>query len=252
MEFSIKELASLSGVSTRTLRYYHEVGLLEPARISSSGYRKYDQKQVDLLQQILFYKEMGLKLELIKEIIYSSSFDHLTALKEHHKQLLHEKRRINELIKNVERTIEASEGRIEMTNEERFEGFKNELIKENEKAYGKEIREKYGNETINKSNQKLKQMTEEQYQDHKDVEQELNQLLKEAVQTGDPQGEIAQKVTELHKRWLLFYWHEYNVEAHKQLAQMYVEDERFKAYYDKIADGTAQFLEDAIKKFAKD
>ena len=75
MEYSIKKLSEIAGVSTRTLRYYDEIGLLKPARVSSSGYRIYGKKQVDILQQILFYKELGISLDEIKEIIQNPNFE---------------------------------------------------------------------------------------------------------------------------------------------------------------------------------
>lgn len=75
MEYTIKKLSSLAGVSTRTLRYYDEIGLLKPARMNSSGYRIYEAKEVDLLQQILFYRELGVSLETIRDIVTAPSFD---------------------------------------------------------------------------------------------------------------------------------------------------------------------------------
>ena len=66
------------------------------------------------------------------------------------------------------------------------------------------------------------------------------------METGDPASEIAQRAADLHKQWLTFYWKEYSKEAHAGLAQMYVDDERFKAYYDKVKLGAAEFLRDAI------
>ena len=83
MEYSINKLAKLSGVSTRTLRYYDEIGLLSPKRISSNGYRVYGQKEVDLLQQILFYRELGVPLDKIKNIIWSKGYDCISALQGH-------------------------------------------------------------------------------------------------------------------------------------------------------------------------
>ncbi|GAE88277.1 transcriptional activator tipA [Acetivibrio straminisolvens JCM 21531] len=91
MEYTVQKLASLAGVSARTLRYYDELGILKPARINSSGYRIYGQKEVDTLQQILFYRELGVSLDCIKDIITSPSFDPLTALKEHRERLLQKK-----------------------------------------------------------------------------------------------------------------------------------------------------------------
>ena len=92
MEYSIKKLSQIAGVSTRTLRYYDEINLLKPARINSSGYRIYGAKEVDRLQQILFYKELGLNLDHIKEIINNPKFDKISALKEHKLKLLEMKK----------------------------------------------------------------------------------------------------------------------------------------------------------------
>ncbi len=80
MKYTINKLAKLAGVSTRTLRYYDEIGLLRPARMSSNGYRVYGQKEVDRLQQILFYRELGVPLEEIKKILSSKEFDELDRL----------------------------------------------------------------------------------------------------------------------------------------------------------------------------
>lgn len=87
-EYTVKQLADMAGISSRTLRYYDEIGILKPARINASGYRVYGKKEVDILQQILFYKELGVPLETIKEIIISPDFDSYTALIEHRQQLL--------------------------------------------------------------------------------------------------------------------------------------------------------------------
>ena len=75
MEYTVQKLSRLAGVSSRTLRYYDEIGILKPARINSSGYRIYGQREVDRLQQILFYKELGVNLKDIKEIINLPTFD---------------------------------------------------------------------------------------------------------------------------------------------------------------------------------
>ena len=98
MEYSIKKLSEIAGVSTRTLRYYDEIGLLKPARVSSSGYRIYGKKQVDILQQILFYKELGISLDEIKEIIQNPNFDRINALKEHKIKLLEKRKQIDMLL----------------------------------------------------------------------------------------------------------------------------------------------------------
>jgi DNA-binding transcriptional MerR regulator len=246
MEYTVQKLGKLAGISTRTLRYYDQIGLLSPARINSSGYRIYGENEVDRLQQILFYRELGVSLESIKDIISATSFDGIKALKEHHEQLLEKREQINLLIANVEKTIAVTEGRTTMSNKEKFEGFKNKLIDDNEKKYGKEIREKYGNDTVEKSNQKMKNMSEEQYKEVTELGETVLTKLKLAFEAGDPTSDLAQEVADLHRKWLSYYWDSYTMEAHAGLAQMYVDDERFTAYYDKEQPGAAKFLRDAI------
>ncbi|WP_299093458.1 MerR family transcriptional regulator [uncultured Metabacillus sp.] len=246
MEYTVQKLARLAGCSTRTLRYYDEIGILKPARINSSGYRLYGRSEVDQLQQILFYRELGVSLDTIKQIVSSPSFDRSKALKEHRQQLLAKQEQIERLIANVDKTLAEAEGRIMMSDNEKFEGFKQKLIEENEEKYGEEIRAKYGDEQVDKSNQKFKNMTKEQYAEAEQLGEEVLKILNEAFHTGDPAGELAQKAADLHRKWLTFYWGEYSKEAHAGLAQMYVDDERFTAYYDKKQPGSAEFLRDAI------
>ncbi|AWP29683.1 MerR family transcriptional regulator [Paenibacillus sp. Cedars] len=246
MEYTVQKLGKLAGISTRTLRYYDEIGILKPARINSSGYRIYGQEEVDQLQQILFYRELGLHLDGIKEILTSPSFNKSRALQEHHAQLLDKRKQLDMLITNVENTIASTEGRMTMSDQEKFEGFKQRLIEDNEQKYGKEIRTKYGEETVNKSNAKLRNMTQAQHDEVTRLAEELYETLAEAFKQGDPASDLAQKAADLHKRWLTYYWNDYSKEAHAGLAQMYVDDERFTAHYDEKHPGTAEFLRDAI------
>lgn len=246
MEYTVQKLAHLAGISTRTLRYYDEIGILKPARINSSGYRIYRQEEVNRLQQILFYRELGVSLDNIKTIVTNPSFDGARALRDHREKLLEKRKQLDLLIANVEKTLAMSEGSIKMSDKEKFEGFKKKRIEENEKQYGKEIREKYGSDAVDRSNFKVLNMTQEQYDAVTALENQLKQALAAAYKTGDPAGELAQKAADLHKQWLTYYWGEYSKQTHAGLALMYVDDERFKAYYDKDQPGTAEFLRDAI------
>ncbi|WNS74901.1 MerR family transcriptional regulator [Bacillus sp. DTU_2020_1000418_1_SI_GHA_SEK_038] len=246
MEYTVQGLAKLAGVSTRTLRYYDEIGILKPARMNSSGYRIYGKAEVDRLQQILFYRELDVSLYSIKKIMTSPAFDGASALKEHREKLLERRNQLDLLIANVDKTIKQTEGRIQMADKEKFNGFKKKMIDDNEKKYGKEIREKYGEDTVDQSNAKLMNMTEEDYEKVTNLAKEVTDTLAEAFAIGDPAGDLAQKAADLHKQWLCYYWKEYSKEAHAGLAQMYVDDERFTAYYDKEQPGTAEFLRDAI------
>lgn len=249
MEYTVQKLGKLTGISTRTLRYYDEIEILKPARINSSGYRIYGENEVDRLQQILFYKELGVSLNEIKNIIDDPLFNGVDALESHRKNLLEKKAQLDLLIENVSRTIASKNGVINMSNKDKFKGFKEKIVSDNENKYGKEIRGKYGNEAIDKSNAKIKGMSEETYNEVEKLEIQIKEVLALAFETNDPAGELAQKAVELHKKWLSYYLKNYSKETHAGLGQMYVEDERFTAYYDKENRGTAKFLRDAILIF---
>jgi hypothetical protein len=140
-------------------------------------------------------------------------------------------------------------GETTMSDSEKFEGFKQNLIDENEKKYGEEVRAKYGSEVVDRSNAKVKGMTKEQYAEVERLSQEVNDTLKAAFEQGDPSGVLAQKACELHNNWLCYFWDGYSKEAHLNVTQMYVDDPRFTEYYDKIAPGCAVFLRDAVKVY---
>jgi Predicted transcriptional regulators len=247
MDYSINELSKLAGVSTRTLRYYDEIGLLSPERVRSNDYRVYGQNEVDLLQQILFFRELDMSLDEIKKIVCSKEYDRTSALQEHLLALKAKREQIEILITNVEKTIATSRGERVMNDKEKFEGFKQNLIDENEKKYGKEVREKFGDTIIDDSNAKVMGLTKEQYEKAQQLSEEVNNLLKTAFEEGDPSSELAQKVCSLHQRWLGYFWNNYSKEAHLGLAQAYVDDPRFKKYYDNIEVGCAEFLHSALQ-----
>lgn len=246
MEYTVQKLSRLSGVTTRTLRYYDELGLLKPARINSSGYRIYGKEEVALLQQILFFRELGFPLETIRDILTAPGFSASVALCSHRAKLLEKRNQLDTLITNVEKTIALTEGRIAMTDTEKFEGFKQKLVEENEMHYGKEVREKYGDHMVEAYNKKLLNKTQQEHESFTALTDELMITLAQAVDTGDPGSDLAQKAAALHKEWLMYHWSDYSSEAHAGLAQMYVADERFKAHYDAIKPGAAEFLRNAI------
>ncbi|MFC3420085.1 MerR family transcriptional regulator [Salinicoccus hispanicus] len=248
MEYTVKDLAALAGVSTRTLRYYDQIGLLTTTR-SQNGYRIYHKEAVDRLQLILFYRTLGVRLEEIKRIIDDPEFDALVALENHHTALLEEQDRLAERISNVEKTIRSKKGGTQMSDQEKFEGFKKDRLEENETRYGKEIREQYGEETISRSNEKWMNMTRRDYGEMKALEQKLADVLKEGATSVEPPESLYEQAAVLHREWLMYTWTTYSKDAHRGLAETYVGDERFRKYYDDIAPGAAQFLRDAIVEY---
>lgn len=250
MEYTIGELAKLAGVSTRTLRHYDAINLLNPCFIESNGYRVYTEEEVKLLQQIMFYREFGLALDEIDEIINSSKFDRLQALETHYQHLKSEKERIKQLMNTVKKTIRVYKEDLDMSKEE-FEGFKQRKIKDNEEQYGEEIREKYGEDTIDASKQKFGNMSQEDYQRVVALNEEISEVLLQAVPENEPTSELGQRLAGLHKKWLLMVWPDgiYSEESHIGLALMYTQDERFTQYYDNVIEGAADYLYKAIKEY---
>ena len=178
MAYTVNKLSKMAGVSTRTLRYYHEIGLLVPEKMNESGYRTYGEEEVDRLQQILFYKALGLELETIKELLNDSHFDREKVLAAHLVHLQRKREQIELLIKNVSKTIMTLKGESTMSDEEKFEGLKEKMIEENEKKYGKEIRKKYGEVNVDQANQKIRGMTKMQLEEVTRLEEEIKEKLK--------------------------------------------------------------------------
>lgn len=239
MEYTVNALSRLAVVSKRTLRYYDEIGLLHPKRKSSNGYRIYGEQEVEKLQQILFYRHLDMPLEEIQRIMNDPKFDA-------------QKAQLDLLLETIDKTLASKRGEREMTDKEKFEGFKQEAIEKNEKQYGKEIKEKYGRDTVEKSNQKMTGLSQEEYQMMQELAEKILIELKKSMQTNDPTSEEAFKLARLHKEWLSYSWPTYSKEAHRGLAQMYVDDPRFTAYYDEQAGiGAAEFLRKAIFHYTR-
>ena len=163
MEYSIQELARLSGVTTRTLRWYDQIGLLKPGRVAENGYRRYGPAQVDRLQDILYYRALGVELAQIRACLDDPDFDRLAALRGHLARLEGERARLDGLIRSVTDTIHAEERNEIMQDEQKFEVFKRQAVECNEALYGREVREKYGDAQMDEANAAVMGLTQEQY-----------------------------------------------------------------------------------------
>lgn len=194
---------------------------------------------------------LGVDLEEIKRILSDVSYDPLTSLKSHRENLLTQRLKLDQLLRNVERSISEKEGRIKMKDAERFEGFIEQLVEENEKKYGDEIRAKYGVEHVERSNKAFKNIPETTYNHMQTLSKSIENALDDAVNKVHPDSAAGLHIAQMHKEWLSIAWGYYNSEAHGGLVQMYVEDERFKAYYDVNGPGRAAFLRDAVLEMLK-
>ena len=121
MEYTTQNLSKLANISARTLRYYDEIGLLKPIRKSSNGYRIYGQQEVDKLQQIMFYKTMGIELDTIKQMLENPDFDAIKAMENHLENLKAEQDKLLSLIEYVDITISYMKGETKMSDKEKFE-----------------------------------------------------------------------------------------------------------------------------------
>ena len=251
MCYTVNELARLSGLTPRALRYYDSIGLLRPARDRANDYRRYTAAEVDRLQQILLYREMGLPLEEIRRILDAPDFNQAGALREHLSRLLIQRQRVEELIQTVSRTLDSLEGGTVMNDQEKFEGMKQRAIQENESAYGQEVREKFGDQVVDLVNRRFGHMREEDWNQMKEEETGYLEALRRAVAAGDCEGRDAQEACRLHRSWLLHYWtpEMLTPQSHQDLVAMYCQDERFQTYYEKVAPGCAEFFGRAVRAF---
>ena len=249
--YTVKELARLTGLTPRTLRYYDSIGLLCPQRGRENDYRLYGPAEVDRLQQILLYRDMGLPLEKIKNLLDAPGFDRERTLWEHLDRLLERRREVDGLIHTVRSTLQSIEGGTTMTDQEKFEGMKRQAIRKNEAAYGQEARKKYGEDAMDEHNKRLANMTEEEWEQMKTEEEGYKAALRRAAEAGDPAGEDAREAVRLHAAWLAHYWPQGAVtpQAHIGMAEMYTQDERFTAYYEAVVPGCAAFFAKAVKAY---
>lgn len=245
-QYTVKEIAKVASISTRTLHYYDEIGLLSPAAVGENGYRYYDEDSLLQLQQILFFKSFGFQLKEIKDFIEQPDFDRVQALEDHKARLLVEFERLDTLITTIDHTIEFIKGeRKKMTKEELFEGY--DPAKQAE--YENEIREKYGDTLLKQSKQRFGSLSKAEQEKVFLEGQQITQAILENFEKGynhpDVQIEIA--------RWHAYMHHFYDcsLEVFDGLGHMYVDDPRFRATYDNQRNGFAAFMQKAMSHYVQ-
>ncbi|MBH5336098.1 MerR family transcriptional regulator [Streptomyces pactum] len=249
MAWSIAEVARMSRVTSRTLRYYDEIGLLPPAWIGSNGHRYYEEAGLLRLQQILLMRELGLGLREIRAVL-DSRRDQVAVLREHHQRLLAERDRLETLARTVGRTIaelEEGEGKGRMTKinkpENLFEGFQAPSEAE------AEVRERWP-QAWEQSRQAVEAMSAEDMERwQREVTAQMIRMA-EFMVAGTPVTDPAvQDEVDANYRGICQFWTP-TAEAYKGVARTYVEDPQMRANFDRIADGLAEYQRDAMTVYA--
>lgn len=248
MTYTLDEVSKLTGLSKRALRFYEEKGLILPKR-NDNNYRFYDSMDLDRIQTILFLSAFEIELSSIQSILNDSSTDLLTLYETHLSALYEKRERLDLIISNLTLTIHAKRGHEHMTDLDKFKGFKQDLIDKNEQQYKKEVVEAYGEEAYQKSKKAFSNMNEADFNRFIRLEKQLFEALDRAsTAQGERRSLIMKEVYTYHKAWLTMAWGYYNPEAHLNICQMYLDDERFKKHYDDVKPGFAQLLFDSVKK----
>lgn len=244
MSYSVQKLADLSGTTVRTLHHYDEIGLLKPSRRKSNGYRFYDEPELLKLQQILFFKELDFPLPEIQKIISDPEFDAARALEDHKKLIELKKKRLTGLVKTIDKTIKKMKKEITMNDEELYESFK-----EHGEKYADEAKARWGNtDAYKQSAERVAKMSKEDMIAIKKAADQLMQDIAANMSFGAGSKEIQKLIGKHYDALRKFY--EPNLKMYRGLADMYVADPRFTAYYEKYAKGLALFMRDAMHIYA--
>ncbi|MFC9706525.1 MerR family transcriptional regulator [Paenibacillus sp. NPDC056933] len=243
MAMKVKEVAKLVGISVRTLHHYDEIGLLTPDEVTSAGYRLYSDANLEMLQQILFFKELDFSLKDIKEIISDPSFDREEALNMHRRILLEKRQRLDQMIATIDKSVQHVRGEIKMTAKEQFEGFNF-----SHNPYEQEARERWGDQAVDQANQKLQNQSPEEQKALSDQMNEIYNRLAALRHTDPASAEAQAGILEWYS--YLNNMGTYSPEAFRGLGQMYVDDERFTRNIDQFGEGLAVFMRNAMSVFA--
>lgn len=243
--YTVKQLSDLAGVSIRTLHYYDEIGLLKPESVGANLYRHYGDESLLRLQEILFYRELGLHLGEIQEIITRPGFDVLAALESHRQALQVRKERLDRLIQTVDDTLLHLKGKKEMSKKQLFAGFS----EEEQEQYAQEAAERYDPKTVKASNKKWKQYTSEKQQAILAEGNAIYEDLVAAMPKG-PASPQAQAGIDAWRRHLEYFWVP-NDQQLLGLVDLYNTDPRFVANFNQIDPHLGAFMKAAVKIYVE-
>ncbi len=243
MSYTVKQLATMAGVTARTLHYYDEIGLLRPSSVGDNGYRYYDDAAALRLQQIMFYRELGLSLDDIGAVLDSPEFDLLLALRAHREALRRRATRLNELIDTVDRTILHLRGKAEMSTNELFQGFDDET----QARYEEEAMTLYDPKLVKESSLRWKGYSAEQkagiIAEGQAVSTDMAALIGRRPNDPDVQAVAARWHAHMRR------YYEPTPAIMRGLARGYEEDPRFSALYESIHPELPAFLRAAIDHY---
>jgi DNA-binding transcriptional MerR regulator len=243
-EYTVRQLADMAGVSVRTLHHYDQIGLLAPGSRSPAGYRLYSSQDALRLQQILFFRELGVALEEIGRILDDPAFDPLEALRSHRRLLQERADRMATLLVTVDRTIHhLTVGTMPLTDHELYEGFTQEQID----RYQKEVAEKYDPRIVKESQERVRRMSKPEWQALKAEGEAINQRMAELMGTPVANAEVQQTVARHFAMIGKFYT--VTQEIYRGLAQLYVDHAEFRANYDRVRPGLAVYMQEAMNYY---
>lgn len=244
MSYSVGQVAGFAGVTVRTLHHYDDIGLLTPSERSHAGHRRYGDADLDRLQQILFYRELGFPLEEVAVLLDDPEADPRAHLRRQHELLTARIEKLHKMAEAVEHAMEARKMGINLTPEERFEVFGDK----DPTQYADEAEERWGGtEEWAESQRRAARYTKEDWKRLQAEVDDWSRRYTALMEAGEPPaGEAAMDMAEEHRQHISRWYYECPYEMHRCLAQMYVSDERFKAFYDSMREGLAEHLEEAI------
>jgi DNA-binding transcriptional MerR regulator len=249
MAYTVKKLATISGVSVRTLHFYDELGLLKPAYYGANGYRFYEEPQLLTLQQILFFRQLGFELKQIKPILYQADFEKIAALESHRKVLRKNLARTRQLIATIDKTIGHLKGKKKMKGEEMFVGFDPEEQARHE-LY---LVERFGGRMkaqIARSKEKVKNWTPADWEKSGRAFVQICQDLVSAMEQKQPKdAPEVQRIIRRHYEWLKLFWipTRQSYTGHSQL----IIDSELREAYEAHHLALPEFASTAMKVFAQ-
>ncbi|WP_079509243.1 MerR family transcriptional regulator [Mesobacillus jeotgali] len=246
--FRVKEVANLTGVSVKTMHHYDKIGLLKPEDVTNAGYRLYSDRDLERMQQILFFREMDFSLQEIKDILDRPDFNRKESLKKHKELLLKKKKRLDEIIRTVEKTIKSIEGGYQMEEKDMFKGFDMKEILEHQKRYSEEAKARYGKEAVEKTEKKIADYTSEDWGNIQGKTEEIYQRLINGMQDGPGDQAVQQAVADW-RQLITDHYYDCTIEVFRGLGNLYVEDPRFTKNIDKYQQGLAAFFKKAIHHY---